>query len=170
MLRQKISALHVPRHASSAKKSEHGGEQIKLPKPSSLEQSFPDFPGRGLKVWMHFTNRWIQDIPDLVHVLAAAKIFPCQKKVPEVTVARGIFVCPWIKQEMKYSSHPMVFRACKYFTARPKGGGSQSEPHESIANPKQNPKMPQKRHMAIHVSVCSWMAVLQSTIRLQPAL
>ena len=94
MLRQKISALHVPRHASSAKKSEHGGEQIKLPKPSSLEQSFPDFPGRGLKVWMHFTNRWIQDIPDLVHVLAATKIFPCQKKSPGGHRSQGDICVP----------------------------------------------------------------------------
>ena len=48
----------------------------------------------GLKVWMHFTNRWIQDIPDLVHVLAATKICPCQKKSPGGHRSQGDICVP----------------------------------------------------------------------------
>ena len=83
--------------------------------------------------------------------------------MPEVTVAKGKPVCLWIKLEMKYSSHPIVFSACTYRTARAKGGGSQNELQESIANPKQNPIAPQNKHTTSHVSVGNWMVTPQAT-------
>ena len=54
-------------------------------------------------------------------------------------MARGTPACTWKKLDKAYSSHPIVFRACKYCTTRLTGEGSQYVAHESMARPKTNP-------------------------------
>ena len=63
-------------------------------------------------------------------------------KEPAETVARGTPVCTWKKLDKAYSSHPIVFRACKYCTTRLTGEGNQYVAHGSMVRPETNPKPP----------------------------
>ena len=83
----------------------------------------------------------------------AMKYLEMANKEPAETVARGTPVCTWKKLDKAYSSHPIVFRACKYCTTRLTGEGSQYVAHESMARPKTNPKPPQMQHKTSHVWV-----------------